>query len=151
MKRMVRTISDLSSNIWSGLAGLFSAFLGFFIPVKDIVHLMVVFFIIDVGVGYWAARKIRGEKFSTPIIWNTTIPRMVLSITVVLLSFAWDKIFGQEMIQTYKVVGWFVSGILLFSIVKNAYKITKWKVFPQVGDILKERLKIKDDDTDGEL
>lgn len=128
------------SQLWSFITGVIMSVIGYFLPVKDIVHLILLFFILDVIFGYWAARRTRGENFSAKIIWNTTIPRMVLSLVLILGAFMWDTTFGQDYIATYKIVGWFIAGILLFSIGQNGYQITRWRAFRHIGDAIEKKL-----------
>ena len=134
------SFSDMVKAIWEILWGLVGVIIGYFLPIKDMVNFIVLLFIIDVFIGYWTARKLRGEKFSTRIIWKTTIPRMVLSILIVVLAYTWDTTFHQNYLETYNVTGWFISGILIYSIAKNAFKITKWEVFSSLTDIFKKKM-----------
>lgn len=143
---MINTFSDLSHYIMSAIAGILGSIFGYFMPVVDVVSLVFAFFILDMVIGYWAARKTRGEKFSTPKVWNTTVPRLLLSIIIILASFAWDEVFSQTVIQTHRSIGWFISGILLYSIIVNGYKITHWVMFSGVADIIKDKLNIKEQD-----
>lgn len=151
---MVKIIVDTFQELVVFLTGVLMAVLGFFVPVKDIVHLLIVFFIVDMFFGYLAARKgkktrpkynKRGEqidqtKFSTTIIWNTTVPRMTISVILVVASFAWDYVFKQTLVDTYNVVGWFISGILLYSIAENGYYLTDWYVLKRVAGLLKKKV-----------
>jgi len=52
----------------------------------------------------------------------------------------WDTVFGQDYVSSYKFVGWFISGVLLFSIAKNGFQITKWEVFNSLGGIIKKKV-----------
>jgi len=131
---------DMCKAIWEIIWGMLGVIIGYFLPIKDMVNFIVLLFIVDVAVGYWAARKIRSEKFSTRIIWKTTIPRMLLSVLIVVLAYSWDITFHQNYLETYNVTGWFISGILIFSIVKNAFKITKWEVFSNLTEIFKKKI-----------
>ncbi len=140
-----KILEELGSKIWAAITGLFTSLLGYFLPVKDIVHLIIIFFVADMVFGYIAARKLRGERFSTRIVWNTTIPRMVLSLVLILGAYAWDTVFNQELVSTYKIIGWFISGILLFSILQNGYRITRWEPFNSISDIFKNKLGVDDD------
>ena len=56
-------------------------------------------------------KKVEGERFSVKIIWDHTMPRMLISVVLVLGAFMWDEVFNQTAIQTYKVIGWFISGV----------------------------------------
>jgi len=147
MKIMLKAIgnaaTEIFNNIWAVLSGLFASVLGYFMPIKDIVHLLLLFFILDVIFGYWAAHKLRKEKFSVKIIWEHTIPRMLLTIVLVIGAFMWDGVFDQHAVPTYKIIGWFISGVLLYSIAENGYHITKWSVFPKITEMIKGRIKDK--------
>lgn len=143
-KAMIKEwIEQTTSNIWSFLSGVIGSILAFFLPIKDIVNVMVFFFILDVIFGYWAARKLRGERFSAALIWNTTMPRMVLSIIVIMGTYIWENVYYGIGGNTYKMIGGFISGVLLVSIIQNGYKITEWSVFNQLIEIVKNKLPIK--------
>lgn len=134
---------DMVKAIWEILWGMLGVVIGYFLPIKDMVNFIVLLFIVDVALGYWTARKLRGEKFSVGIIWKTTVPRMALSILIVVLAYTWDTTFQQNYLETYNVTGWFISGILIFSIVKNAFKITNWQGFNQISELFSSRIKEK--------
>jgi len=128
------------SNGWHILTGLLTTAIGYFIPVKDIVHLVLFFFLLDIIFGYCAAKKLRKEQFSTRIIWNYTMPRVLISLVLILTSYMWDTTFSQEWISSYKLIGWFICGILLYSIAKNGYKITKWNMLPIMGHMIEHKI-----------
>lgn len=115
--------------------------IGYLLPVRNIVHLLVAFFVADVIFGFWAAKKIRGERFSVKIIWEHTIPRMLVSIVLITGAFMWDQVYEQELVSTYKMIGWFISGVLLYSIAENGYQITKWSAFTKIGNSLNDKIK----------
>ena len=125
--------TDWLRIIWSAISGAFMTVLGYFIPIKDIFLLLVLFFIVDVIFGYWAARKLRGEKFSQKIIWKTTVPRMLITLVLIICAYMWDDVYKQNTVATYSLIGWFISGVLLTSIAINGYHITKWDVFLGLG------------------
>lgn len=133
-------IEEWLKTFWNFLSGTFFSLIGYFLPVKNIVHLLLLFFVLDVIFGYWAARKIRGERFSARIIWRTTMPRMVISMVLILSAFMWDQVYSQDTVATYRIIGWFISGVLLSSIVQNGYRITQWDMFLGIGDIIKEKI-----------
>lgn len=134
------SFDDLTDFLWKMISGVFGVILGYFSPVKDIVHWLVLLFIVDMICGYLAARKLRQEKFSKKIVFSTTIPRMLASIVLILLLYSWDKTFRQEYLATYNVAGWFIGGILIVSVGKNLFSITKWKAIPLLGAIVKKRI-----------
>lgn len=127
-------------SLASYLAGLFTAILGYFTPVRDIVHLLIFLFIMDILFGFWASRKLTGARFDVKIVWRHTMPRLLISIVLTLGAFMWDEVYGQNLINTYKVVGWFISGLLLYSIAENGYYITKWTLFKRLGNLINSKI-----------
>ena len=125
-------LKETATRGYAWLSGLITSILGYFLPIKNIVYILVLFFIMDVVFGYWNARKSRHERFQVSIIWNHTIPRMLLSIVLILGAYMWDTTYNQTAVCTYKIIGWFISGMLLYSIADNGYKITKWGPFKHI-------------------
>ena len=136
-------VGGFLKNAYALISGIFMSVLGYFVPVKDIVHLLILFFILDVIFGFWAAKKLREERFSVKIIWAHTIPRMLISIVLITGAYMWDSTYEQDIVSTYKVIGWFISGVLLYSIAENGYHVTKWSVFPKLSSIIGDKLKDK--------
>ncbi len=139
IKEVFRCFAEFVEKPAHFLAGVITSICGYFLPVRDIAFLIILFFILDVIFGFWAARKLRSERFSVKIIWDHTMPRMLISIVLVLGAYMWDEVFNQTAVQTYKVIGWFISGVLLYSIAENGYKISKWKVFKDVSELIKRK------------
>lgn len=137
----IKSLKSFIYDTYALMAGAFGGFIGYLLPIRNIVHLVIALFICDVFFGYWAARKLRNERFSVKIIWDHTMPRMLVSIVLITGAFVWDKVYEQELVPTYKIIGWFISGVLLYSIAKNGYKISKWKAFNQIGDFIQEKVK----------
>jgi len=135
------SFSDLVKGIWEILCGMLGIIVGYFLPIRDMVNFIVLLFIVDAILGYLTARKLRGETFSKGIIYRTTMPRMLISILIVIVAYMWDTTFKQEFVQTYNMAGWFISGVLIFSIGKNGFRITKWKVFDSLTNIFAEKVK----------
>lgn len=127
-------------TIYSFIIGAFAAIFGYFSPIKDIVNLLLLFFILDVLIGFWASRKLYGERFMVSIVWKHTIPRMILSLILIIGAYMWDSTYQQEYVSTYKIIGWFISGLLLYSIAENAYCITRWTMFKKIGKAIKDQV-----------
>jgi hypothetical protein len=113
--------------------------LGYFLPIRNIVHFILFLFFLDVVFGYWAAHKIKGERFKVKIIWNHTAPRIVFALSVIIGTYIWDCLF-EDYISTYKIAGWFFSGLLLISILENGYYITNWKAFAGIANIVRKKI-----------
>lgn len=89
MNDFFSSLFDTADAFWKFIFGIACSILGYFLPIKNLVHLVVLFFILDMVFGYWAARRLRGEKFSTKIVWRTTFPRMLISIVLIIMAFLW--------------------------------------------------------------
>lgn len=140
---IISALAHFVNNAYGLLFGLLTSVIGYFLPVKDIVNLLLLLFFLDVGFGYWAAHKLKGEKFSVKIIWSHTIPRMLVSIVLIAGAYMWDNTYSQEFLSTYKLIGWFLSGVLLYSIAQNGYKITSWKAFPDMANLIGDKVREK--------
>ena len=125
-------IKQIVSNVYTLCFGLLTTATGYFFPIKNVVHVVLFFFFVDVAFGYLAARKLRKEKFSVKIIWSYTMPRIMISIVLIILAYIWDSTFNQGFISTYNLIGWFISGVLIYSIAENGYAITQWNVFRNI-------------------
>jgi len=134
-------LGDFADWLWKTICGAFCAIMGYFLPIKDLVHLVILFFILDMLFGYWAAKKLRAEKFSTKIIWKTTFPRLLISLVLIMMAFLWDTTCKQEYLPTYNLISWFISGILIFSIAKNGFKITGWEGFRLMNIAFRKKVK----------
>lgn len=140
-KAFFHALDTVLNNAYAMISGFICATVGYFIPVSNIVSLLLGLFILDVAFGFWAANKANKDSFSVKVIWEKTIPRMLISIVLILGSFLWDKVYQQDLVATYKVIGWFISGLLLHSIAENGFIITQWSVFKKVSFIFSDKVK----------
>lgn len=140
-KAFCHALDTILTNSYAVISGFICATLGYFLPVSNIVGLLLGFFILDIGFGFWAAHKEKNESFSVKIIWEKTVPRMLISVVLILGAFMWDNVYSQDLVATYKVIGWFISGLLLHSIAENGFIITQWSVFKKVSFIFSDKVK----------
>lgn len=131
------------TDTYNFLGGLVMSFFGYLLPIKDVLNFMIVLFVLDVIFGYWKARKIDKQKFIGRLIWEKTIPRMLFSVIIIALLFAWDNIHSQTFVESYNIAGWFISGLLIVSILENMHKITGWNVLPFLSKFLKSKISDK--------
>ncbi len=73
-------------------------------------------------------------------IFRTAVPRFIISAVIILITYAWDNVYSQDLVCTYKVAGWFISGLLIISITKNGYQITNWSVFKSIERLIKKQI-----------
>ena len=55
----------------------------------------------------------------------------------------WDRTYEQDVVSTYNVVGWFISGVLIFSIAENAFLLTKWDTFLRIRNMIRKNINEK--------
>ncbi len=146
--RMFTQIWDWFTEPHNFIGGIIATVLGYFLPIRNIIHLILLLFVIDVVIGYIKAHKLTGVNFKPKIVWQKTIPRMIFVLILIILTFLWDDVFKQNFVKTYHLIGWFVSGLLIVSIVENMYEITNWHIFTLLGNIIEKHIKTKIEETE---
>lgn len=145
MKETLEYIWQWLTNFYNFVGGVIMAFLGYLLPIKDVVNFMMFLFVLDVVFGYLKARKIDKEKFRVRLIWEKTIPRMLFSVIIIAVLFVWDNVHRQSFVESYNIAGWFISGLLIVSVLENMYKITGWTVLPFLSSFIKKKIDDKAD------
>lgn len=149
---MEEFLYGLYCRITDGVGAMIVAFAGYFSPLSHVAHLVLIFFAVDVLYGWLADRKLNNAPFKPSLVWKKTMPRVLLSITLLILSFIIDKETGQTWIDTYRVVGWAICGLIFMSILKNGYVVTNWMAIKSIDRWAKRKVKeetglvIKDDE-----
>ena len=140
MQRALRSFASMFSDAYNFFAGWLGSLVVYFLPVFDILRMLVFFFVIDCIVGYWKARKIDGIPFRGRIVWDKTITRLALSTVIILCAFSWDNVYSQDVIKVHMIIGGFISGVVLLSIVQNGYEISRWSVLNRLAKHLDKKL-----------
>lgn len=141
-----QVIAETVNSAYVLIIGLMTSLVGYFLPVKETVHILLVFFFLDIIFGYWAARK-KGSidnvkvKFSPKVIWEKTIPKMLVSFLMILTAHMLDAISPIGILTIRESVGWFISGIVLASVWQNFFIVTSWNVVEQLKDVLLNKLR----------
>ena len=128
------------ADAYNFFAGWLGSLVVYFLPVFDILRMLVFFFVIDSLVGYWKARKIDGIPFRGRIVWDKTITRLALSTVIILCAFSWDNVYSQDVVKVHMIIGGFISGVVLLSIVQNGYEISRWSVLNRLAKHLDKKL-----------
>lgn len=141
-----QNIRDFFVDFWATIFGFVVALLGYFLPIRDLVHLVILFFIIEMVLGYFAA-KTKGAlvkqkvRFSLTIVYTKTIPRMFVTILILMMAYLWDTVTKQKWVPTYTFLGWFFTGILFIKSMRNAYTVTNWVGFKLAEIIVTNKIK----------
>ena len=136
------------SHIYNFLNGMFVAAIGYFLPVRGMVHLVIIAITIDLIFGIIAARK-RGEGIKSKNLWRT-IYKMIISVIVISLAYSMDKEIGLQL-QTHSFIAWMITGFEIWSILESAGQITNHKLFRILKSFMEDKVKditginIKDD------
>ena len=124
-------------DIYNIALGTLAIYLGYFMPLKDMMHFIIGLFAVEMIVGYLVAKKVRGDHFRLSVVFSKTIPRLGLVIFIIMGTFLWDDIHNQETVHTYTVLSWFICGVLLASIARKGYILTGWSPFKDISKIIK--------------
>lgn len=141
--RILAILNELFNDAYNLAVGAVLTLFGYFAPVRETIHILFFFFLLDVIFGYLVARKMRGEKWQPKIIWEKTMIKMLVASLMVITAHLLDKIAPSSYLTIREFVGWFISGVVLSSVWENFHTLTKWKIIVKLNETLKEKLKFK--------
>lgn len=127
----------LLSHMCNFISAIFFACIGYFSPIKGIIHVMIFAIVVDLASGILAARK-RGEGIKSHKLWRT-IYKLVFALAVVMLTFALDKEIG--FITTHTSVAWLIIGFEIWSILENAGQLTNHPIFQILRKFMEDKVK----------
>ena len=136
-------IKEFFLNAGGWVLGVFLSIAHYFAPVADTIHVLLVFFIGDILFGFLASKKLRGESFNPRKVWEKTIPKMLVSFFIIISAHMLDSISPLGVLTIRESVGWILSGLVLHSVWKNAFVVTKWTALRHIGAFLSDSLKDK--------
>lgn len=129
----------MEMHVWNVFSGLICGMFVYFMPIRNILILMFAFIIFDMITGLAAARK-RGEAIQSCKLWNT-IYKTLISTTLVLLLYSVDREFSLTgIISVHKIMGLFVCGFELWSILENAIQITNNSIFKALKKFMRDKV-----------
>lgn len=141
--RIASILNELFNDVYNLVVGAIFSLFGYFSPIRETMHILFFFFLLDVIFGYLVARKVRGEKWQPKIIWEKTIIKMLVASLMVITAHMLDKIAPSSYLTIREFVGWFISGVVLSSVWENFHTLTKWKIVVKLSETLSEKLKFK--------
>jgi len=117
----------LLQHLYNFLSGIIVAFLGYFAPIKGVIHVMVIAIILDLIFGIIAARR-RKEGIKSAKLWRTAY-KLFIAVIIVALLYAMDIEIGVEIIKLHRIVAWLITGFEIWSILESGGQITNHKLF----------------------
>lgn len=141
----LQNIKTFFLDYYSIMVGTISSLFCYFLPIRDLVHLTILFFIIEMITGYFAAKSKANMKqkkvcFSLTVVYTKTVPRMFITILILTMAYLWDTVTHQKWVPTYTILGWFFTGILFWKTMRHAYTVTKWIGFKYAEIIIVNKL-----------
>jgi len=129
--------SESSFSLADGLSKLAVLLISYFSPVKEIVHVLLIFILIDFISGVWAARKrketLESRKF------RKTLTKFLWYTIALILSFMMEKTFNLSWSNLSGIIGGFICFIELKSIFENITHITGEPVFMKILGLIRKR------------
>lgn len=129
--------SESSYSLADGLSKLAVLLVSYFSPVKEIVHVMLIFILIDFISGVWAARK-RKETLESRKFRKTLIKFLWYTVALI-LCFMMEKTFNLSWSNLSGIIGGFICFIELKSIFENITVITGEPIFLKILHMIRKR------------
>lgn len=144
----------LSETIYFSKSSLMTQFfvmiIAYFTPVREIIHVMLIFLAIDTISGIWASLKAR-EKFESKKL-RKTINKFLWYTIAVMLAWMMERTFSLNWTYLTNIIGGFICFVELKSIFENITRITDEPVFLKLSKIIKrigtKHIKEIDDEDD---
>ena len=125
------------AHLYHFIAGSFTAILGYFAPMKDVLHVVLIAIIIDLFFGLIAARS-KGEGIKSFKLWRT-VYKMLFAVILIALVYSIDKEMG--MMELHKFIAWGIAGFEVWSILESMGTITDHKLFGLLKHIMTDKVK----------
>ena len=128
----------ITQHIWNFLFGIVLALVGYFLPIKNVVHVMSAAIMFDLFTGLWAAR-VKGRGWKSIKLWRT-IYKLFISTIIIMLLYAMDKEMGTPIVQMHKIAAWLITGFEIWSILENAAEISNLRIFIILKDFMHDKI-----------
>lgn len=121
------------------LVGFIMMIVGYFEPIKGVVHLVVLVSMMDFFVGIYAA-KVTSIAIQSKKMWRT-VEKIFLEILIISLLYCMDREVGY--FDTHKFIAWFIVGIEIYSIIESLAKTSDHRVFRYIKKLMQLKIKEK--------
>jgi phage-related holin len=127
----------LLAHFYHFISGVFLSIIGYFAPMKDVLHVVLIAIIIDLFFGLIAARA-KGEGIKSFKLWRT-VYKMLFAVILISLVYSIDKEMG--MFELHKIIAWGIAGFEVWSILESMGAITDHKLFGLLKHIMTDKVK----------
>jgi len=114
---------------------LFVMIIAYFTPIREIVHVMLIFLTIDTISGIWASIKAK-QKFESRKLQKTILKFLWYTVAV-MLAWMMEKTFSLGWANLASITGGFICFVELKSIFENITRITDDYVFLKILKIIR--------------
>jgi len=130
-------LTDTSWNFADALSKVAVPLISYLSPVKEIVHVLLIFIAVDFISGVWASRK-RREKIESRR-FRKTLTKFLWYTVALILSYMMERTFHLSWSNLSGIVGGFICFIELKSIFENITVITGEPVFLKILNLIRRR------------
>jgi len=130
-------LTDTPWNFADALSKVAVLLISYLSPVKEIVHVLLIFIAVDFISGVWASRK-RREKIESRR-FRKTLTKFLWYTVALILSYIMERTFHLSWSNLSGIVGGFICFIELKSIFENITVITGEPVFMKILNLIRRR------------
>lgn len=117
----------------------FTFLLSYFAPIATIIHVMLIFILIDCISAIWAAKK-NNELIESRKMRKTVI-KMFWYISAVIMAHMMEVTFNLQFAHLAQITGGFVCMVEIKSVFENITKITNEPVFLKIYKLFEKKAK----------
>jgi len=125
----------ISKSSW--IAQLFVLIIAYFTPIREIVHVMLIFLAIDTISGVWASLKTKEKLESRKL--SKTVFKFLWYTVAVMLAWMMETTFSLGWANLASITGGFICFVELKSIFENITRITDEPIFMKILKIFKRK------------
>jgi hypothetical protein len=125
--------------MYSRLTKIFAFLLSYFAPIAAIIHVMLIFILVDCISAIWAAKK-NNEPIESRKMRKTVI-KMFWYISAVIMAHMLEVTFNLQFAHLAQITGGFVCIVELKSVFENITKITNEPVFMKIYKLFEKKAK----------
>ena len=123
--------------MYSKLQLILTFILSYFAPIATIIHVMLIFILIDCLSAIWAAKKnnipIESRKM------RKTVIKMFWYISAVIMAHMMEVTFNLQFAHLAQIIGGFVCMVEIKSVFENITKITNEPVFMKIYKLFEKK------------
>ena len=119
------------------LAKILIFVIAYFTPIREMIHVMLIFLAVDFISGVWAARK--EKKIIESIKLRHTVYKFIWYTVAVMVSWMMETTFKLGWTNLASIVAGFICFVELKSIFENITRITNEQVFKRISKMIQKK------------